>query len=247
MMQVALIDQVTKPLAKINAAVGSVGENVQQNWGKMAGGAGAMISGIMGIQATLQPAIEMDRALGEVASLGIAEQALDKLGMTALTFSMDYGKSALDFVKASYDIQSAIAGLEGYELSTFTKASGVLAAATKADTGTITSFMGSMYSIFEKQANAIGRAQWVEDLAGKTATAVQMFKTTGKGMSDAFEAIGAAGNIAGVSMDEQFAVLGMLQSTMGGGEAGTNSVLSCQGSGTLKKFWGWISETAPGK
>ncbi|WP_236565157.1 phage tail tape measure protein [Aeromonas salmonicida] len=189
----------------------------------------------------------MDRALGEVASLGIAEQALDKLGMTALTFSMDYGKSATDFVRASYEIQSAIAGLEGYELSTFTKASGVLAAATKADTGTITSFMGSMYSIFEKQANAIGRAQWVEDLAGKTATAVQIFKTTGKGMADAFEAIGAAGNIAGVSMDEQFAVLGMLQSTMGGGEAGTKFSAFLSGIGNAQKVLGMNFKNSAGQ
>lgn len=54
MMQVALIDQVTKPLANINAAVGSVGGKAcSRDWGRMAGGAGAMISGVLGIPSDL--------------------------------------------------------------------------------------------------------------------------------------------------------------------------------------------------
>ncbi|HDN9022370.1 TPA: phage tail tape measure protein, partial [Aeromonas salmonicida] len=81
--------------------------------------------------------------------------------------------------------------------------------------------MGTMYGIFEQQAVRMGKANWVEDVAGKTATAVQMFKTTGQGMTDAFKGIGANATAAGISMDEQFAVLGHLQATMGGGEAGT--------------------------
>lgn len=246
MMQVALVDKVTGPLRQIENTLGGVGKSVQQSWGQMAGGAGAMISGALGIQATLQPAIEMDRALGEVASLGVTDKVLNQLGITALKFGMDYGKSATDLVRASYQIQSAMANLEGYELSTFTKASGVLAAATKADTATITDYLGTMYGIFEQQANAIGRSKWVEDLAGKTATAVQIFKTTGKGMADAFEAIGAAGNIAGVSMDEQFAVLGMLQSTMGGGEAGTKFNAFLSGIGNAQKVLGMNFQNSAG-
>lgn len=247
MMQVALVDSVTKPLAGINAQIDRMGKGAQQNWSKMAGGAGAVVAGVMGIQATLQPAIEMDRALGEVASLGVAKETLDSLGTTALQFSMDYGKSATEFVRASYDIQSAIAGLEGNELPAFTRASGVLAAATKADTATITSYMGSMYGIFEQQANAMGKANWVEDLAGKTATAVQMFKTTGQGMSDAFSAIGANATAAGVDWNEQFAVLGMLQSTMGGGEAGTKFKAFLSGVGNAQKTLGMQFTDSAGK
>ncbi|ORP78906.1 hypothetical protein B7969_17670, partial [Vibrio cholerae] len=66
---------------------------------------------------------------------------------TALDFSGEYGKSATEFIGAAYDIQSAIAGLKGTELSDFTKSSGILAAATKADTATITNYMGTMYGI----------------------------------------------------------------------------------------------------
>ncbi|EMB02665.1 Phage-related tail protein [Vibrio cholerae O1 str. Inaba G4222] len=184
------------------------------------GGAGLWATGVA-IQNALMPAIEMDRKLGEVKSLGVTDEALKQLQQTALEFASDYGKSATEFVGASYDIQSAIAGLTGEELSQFTKASGVLAAATKADTATITSYMGTMYGIFKNQAEEMGKAAWVEDVAGMTASAVQMFKTTGMEMSSAFTSVGANATAAGIAMSEQMAILGTLQSTMSGSEAGT--------------------------
>ncbi|MGL6551670.1 phage tail tape measure protein, partial [Aeromonas hydrophila] len=120
----------------------------------------------------------------------------------------------------------------------FARASGVLAKATKADTATITNYMGTMYGIFEQQAKKMGKANWVEDVAGKTALAVQMFKTTGQGMTDAFKGIGANATAAGISMDEQFAVLGHLQATMGGGEAGTKFKSFLAGVGSAQKALG---------
>nr|WP_244587362.1 hypothetical protein [Escherichia coli] len=73
---------------------------------------GAALWGVgAAIQGALMPAIEMDRALGEVKSLGVAESGLRKLSRAAVDFTMEYGGAAQDFVRASYDIQSAIAGL----------------------------------------------------------------------------------------------------------------------------------------
>ncbi|MGY3895737.1 phage tail tape measure protein [Aeromonas enterica] len=217
MLQIGIVDNVTRPLANIDKGIA----RTSAGWGKMAGGAAAIAAVGMAIAGIMDPAIQMDRALGEVASLGVAQTALQGLSQTALAFSMDYGKSATEFVRASYDIQSAIAGLSGSELSTFTKSSAVLAAATKADTGTITSYMGTMYGIFKQQAAQMGKANWVQAVAGKTALAVQMFKTTGAAMSEAFSNLGAQATTAGVNMNEQFAILGTLQATMSGSEAGT--------------------------
>jgi minor tail protein len=187
-----------------------------------------MASGVAGIAASgyalqnaLMPAIEMDRALGEVKSLGVRESALKQLTDTSYEFALKYGKSSTEFVKSSYDIQSAIAGLNDNDLSAFTLSSNVLAAATKADAGTITNYMGTMYGIFKNQANAMGKSEWVEQLTGMTASAVQAFKTTGSEMSSAFTAIGAQATTAGIAMNEQMAVLGILQATMSGSEAGT--------------------------
>lgn len=221
LMHVALIDQVTKPLQGITKQVNASMMQGRQGMQNMAtGGAGLVATGFA-IQNALMPAIEMDRKIGEVKSLGVTDDALKQLQATALDFSAEYGKSATEFVEASYDIQSAISGLNGDELSQFTKASGVLAAATKADTGTITNYMGTMYGIFKNQANKMGKGEWVEQVAGMTASAVQMFKTTGSEMSSAFTRVGANATSAGIAMNEQMAILGTLQSTMSGAEAGT--------------------------
>ncbi|WP_429180088.1 phage tail tape measure protein [Aeromonas salmonicida] len=238
MMQVALVDNATKPLAGINTQIDQISKAGRQGWTNMAMGTTTVVAGAMAIQNVLGPAIEMDRALAEVASLDVHEKTLKQLSDTALQFSLDYGESASEFVRASYDIQSAIAGLEDNELPAFARASGVLAKATKADTATITNYMGTMYGIFEQQAVRMGKANWVEDVAGKTATAVQMFKTTGQGMTDAFKGIGANATAAGISMDEQFAVLGHLQATMGGGEAGTKFKSFLAGVGNAQKALG---------
>ncbi|UNU29071.1 phage tail tape measure protein [Aeromonas hydrophila] len=238
MMQVALVDQVTKPLAGINAQMDKVTKSGRQGWSNMAMGATTVAGGVMAIQGALGPAIEMDRALAEVASLDVQKDVLGALGREALKLSIQYGESATEIVRSSYDIQSAIAGLEGNELPAFTRASTTLAKATKADTATITNYMGTMYGIFEQQAKQMGKANWVEDVAGKTALAVQLFKTTGQGMADAFGAIGANATAAGISMDEQFAVLGQLQATMSGGEAGTKFKAFLAGVGGAQKALG---------
>ncbi|MGF1842454.1 phage tail tape measure protein [Vibrio clamense] len=219
--QVGLIDQISKPLGNIQRQMTDVTNTYRQGTQTMVTGAAGMVGAGFALQQALMPAIEMDRALGEVKSLGVADEQLQQLSDTALEFAVDYGKSASDFVAASYDIQSAISGLGGNELSEFTRASGVLAAATKADTSTITNYVGTMYGIFQNSANQMGKADWVNQLGGQTAKAVQMFKTTGDGMSSAFTSVGAAATSVGVGMTEQMAILGTLQSTMSGSEAGT--------------------------
>jgi TP901 family phage tail tape measure protein len=221
LMHIGLIDQVTKPLRGISKQIHSTMDAGRQGMGNMVSGGAGLIASGLAIQNALMPAIEMDRKIGEVASLGVTDEALKQLQNTALGFSIKYGKSATDFVAASYDIQSAIAGLDGNELSQFTKASGVLAAATKADTGTITNYMGTMYGIFKNQANEMGKGEWVEQVTGMTASAVQMFKTTGSEMSAAYTSVGADATSVGVGMHEQMAILGTLQATMSGSEAGT--------------------------
>lgn len=235
---VSLTDQVTRPLRGIDQQIQRVTRSARQGWMNVGVGAAGLAGTGMALRQTLDPAIQMDRALGEVASLGVAKEGLDKLSQTALQFSVDYGKSAVDTVRAAYDIQSAIGGLSGDELSRFTRASGVLAAATKADTGTITSYMGTMYGIFKQNAEQMGKANWVEQTAGMTALAVQMFKTTGQGMADAFKSIGANATTQGIGMAEQMAIMGQLQATMSGAEAGTKYKSFLAGAANAQKTLG---------
>lgn len=219
--RVGLINQISKPLGNIQRQLNDVTNTYRKGTHTMMAGTAGMVGAGFALQNALMPAIEMDRVLGEVKSLGVVDEQLQQLSDTALNFAVDYGKSATEFVAASYDIQSAISGLAGNELSEFTRASGVLAAATKADTSTITNYVGTMYGIFQNSANQMGKADWVNMLGGQTARAVQMFKTTGDQMSAAFTSVGASATSVGVGMTEQMAILGTLQATMSGSEAGT--------------------------
>lgn len=235
---ISLIDRASAPLRGIRQQVSALSQTARAGASQVAMGTAALWAAGQALKGGLEPAIEMQRALGEVRSLGVAENALNDLKKSALSFSVQYGTSAADFVRASYDIQSAIAGLSGRELTSFTTASGVLAKATKSDVGTITAYMGTMYGIFKNTADQMGKAQWVEQIAGQTASAVQLFKTTGNEMSSAFTALGAAAQKAGASSAEQFAVLGQLQSTMSGSEAGTKYKSFLAGIGGAQKTLG---------
>ncbi|EIU6868790.1 phage tail tape measure protein [Vibrio parahaemolyticus] len=219
--QVGLIDQISKPLGNIQRNLNDVTNTYRQGTHTMMAGAAGMVGAGFALQQALMPAIEMDRALGEVKSLGVANDQLKTLTQTAMKFSVEYGKSATEFVAASYDIKSAMGDMTGDELAGVTRSSAILAAATKADTATITNYMGTMYSVFKDQADRIGKDNWAEQVAGMTAKSVEMFKTTGQGMSDAFKGVGALGKTHGVAIQEQMAVLGLLQGSMTGSEAGT--------------------------
>ncbi|WP_232784191.1 phage tail tape measure protein [Moritella sp. Urea-trap-13] len=221
MMTVGLIDQATSPLHSIENTITQTADAGRIGWDKMAGGTAGLVAAGFAVQSALMPAIEMDRVLGEVKSLGVVDADLQKLQQTALGFSAEYGKSATEVVEAAYDIKSAFGNISGDELADITKSSAVLAAATKADTATITSYMGTMYGVFKNQADMMGTGIWSKQVAGMTAQSVEMFKTTGKGMSDAFTSIGANATASGIGMNEQMAILGTLQSTMSGSQAGT--------------------------
>lgn len=235
---IGLRDDASGKLRSLQRSIDATCRQVRNNFEGIKAGALSAAGSGMAMYQMVNPAIDFNRAVGEVASLDVAEAALAHLQGQAKLFAMQYGGNAAEVVRASYDIQSAIAGLEGKELGTFTVASATLARATKADAGTITSYMGTMYGIFKQQADGMGKAQWVEQLTGRTALAVQIFKTTGAEMASAFTALGANATAAGIAAQEQMAVLGMLQSTMSGSEAGTKYKAFLAGIGGAQKELG---------
>ncbi|MGI2146249.1 phage tail tape measure protein [Shewanella frigidimarina] len=247
MFTIGLIDQITKPIAKISKQFNGLASNYQAGTMQMASGIGGIAASGYALQKALMPAIEMDRALGEVKSLGVRQSALKMLTDTSYEYALKYGKSSTEFIKSSYDIQSAIAGLNDADLSAFTLSSNVLAAATKADAATVTSYMGTMYGIFQNQANAMGKSEWVAQVTGMTASAVQAFKTTGAEMSGAFTAIGAEATSAGIAMSEQMAILGTLQATMSGSESGTKYKAFLAGVGKAQKALGLTFTDSQGR
>ena len=216
----ALTDKVTAPLGKVKMGFSELTEQSEKNIKTMGLGLAGVTGAFVGINQSLQPALEMNRALGEVKSLGVAEDALTALNQKALEFSVNYGENARDFVASAYHIEGAIKGLTGSQLATFTNTSNLLAKATKSDADTMGAYVGTMYNLFKGQADAMGKGEWVEKLGGQTALAVQLFRTDGAQLKDAFKEVGSIATAAGVDIAEQFAVIGSLSSTMEGGDAG---------------------------
>lgn len=233
-----LTDQVTAPLGKVKMGFNDLAEKGQANIVQMGAGLAGIVGAGVAITESLQPALEVNRRLAEVRSLGVAEDVLDRLNSKALEFSVAYGENAQEFVASAYDIQGAISGLVGSELATFTTASAIMAKATKASATTMSDYVGTMYGIFQKEADAMGKENWINDLASQTSYALNIFKTNGEGMSSAFTSLGASATSAGIELTEQMGILGTLQATMSGSEAGTKYKAFLAGVGNAQKELG---------
>lgn len=237
-VMLSLVDKFSRPLKMAGGELTNFAGKSRAAFGQMVAGGATLWGVAQSIMGILGPADEMQRALAEVKSIGVADTALKNLSNTAILFSMKYGESAAGFVASAASIAGAIDGLSDKELRTFTTAGSILAKGTRADADTITNYIGTMYGVFQKTADAMGRSSWVEVMTGQTAEAVKIFKSDGKQMSDAFTSIGANATAAGIGMAEQFAVLGQLQATMSGSEAGTKYKAFLQGVGNAQKVLG---------
>ncbi|PAU57335.1 phage tail tape measure protein [Pseudomonas sp. PICF141] len=216
----SLQDKVTAPLGKVKMGFSELADQSEKHIKTIGMGLGGLTAGVVGIRESMEPALEVNRALGDVRSLGVAEDALAALNSRSLEFAVNYGENAKDFVASAYLIEGAIKGLAGNQLATFTNTSNLLAKATKTDAETMGEYVGTLYNLQKSQADAMGKGEWVEKLGGQTALAVQLFRTSGAAMKDAFKEAGAIATTAGVDLAEQMAVIGTLSSTMEGGDAG---------------------------
>lgn len=235
---VSLMDKVSGPAGKMMKTMDTVTSNIQTGYQKIGYGVAGLFSVGYAFDQMLEPAKEMRAALGTITSLDVERSALEYLRKTSMATAVQFGLDATDIVNASYDIQSSISGLVGSELGDFTKVSAILAKGTKANVDTITGYTGIMYGIFKENADKIGKSNWIQMLAGQTATAVKMFATTGDGMSSAFTSAGKKATNLGIDMSEQIAILGSLQSTMSGSEAGTKYKAFLDGVGKAQKTLG---------
>jgi TP901 family phage tail tape measure protein len=216
----SLQDKVTAPMGKVKMGFSELADQSEKHIKTIGMGLGGLTAGVVGIRESMEPALEVNRALGDVRSLGVAEDALAALNSKSLEFAVNYGENAKDFVASAYLIEGAIKGLAGNQLATFTNTSNLLAKATKTDAETMGEYVGTLYNLQKSQADAMGKGEWVEKLGGQTALAVQLFRTSGAAMKDAFKEAGAIATTAGVDLAEQMAVIGTLSSTMEGGDAG---------------------------
>lgn len=211
----SLIDKLSRPLKQAQSSVTGFAEKSKAAFMQIGGGVLALAGTGMAIRGALSPAIEMYDALNDAASKGIDDQALKAVQRDALRFSTTYGASAVEFVQSTESINSAIAGLTGNELPKVTKVANTLAFALKSTAAETAEFMGQMFGNFSADAERLGKVQFAEQLAGKMVYMRKTFGTEMATIKDLMEGARGVGTNYGVGLDEQLAVLGQLNRTLG--------------------------------
>ncbi|EGN4344522.1 TPA: phage tail tape measure protein [Escherichia coli] len=211
----SLVDKLTRPLKTAQSTLTGFAEKSQASFARIGIGTAAIWAVAQSIAGVVGPAYQMNAALAEVGSKGVAEDTLNKLSSAALKFSMRYGKGAVDVVRSSYAMKGAMAGLADMDLPRVTIAANTLAAGVKASGEEAGEYIGAMASRFNAELSSLGHVRFAEELAGKTAYMVQNFGVKMQTMQELIEGTKNAGADFGVSMDEQFAVLGTLSRTLG--------------------------------
>ncbi|HDC2134170.1 TPA: phage tail tape measure protein [Salmonella enterica] len=211
----SLIDKLSRPLKQAQSSVTGFAEKSKAAFMQIGGGVLALAGTGMAIRGALSPAVEMYDALNDVAAKGIDDQALKAVQRDALRFSTTYGASAVEFVQSTESINSAIAGLTGNELPKVTKVANTLAFALKSTAAETAEFMGQMFGNFSADAERLGKVQFAEQLAGKMVYMRKVFGTEMGTIKDLMEGARGVGTNYGVGLDEQLAVLGQLNRTLG--------------------------------
>ncbi|EPL3017439.1 phage tail tape measure protein [Citrobacter freundii] len=211
----SLIDKLSRPLKQAQGNVTGFAEKSKEAFMQIGGGVLALAGTGMAIKGALMPAIEMYDALNDAAAKGIDDSALKAVQRDALRFSTTYGASAVEFVQSTESINASIAGLTGNELPKVTKVANTLAFALKSTAAETAEFMGQMFGNFSADANRLGKVEFAEQLAGKMVYMRKTFGTEMAAIKDLMEGARGEGTNYGVGLDEQLAVLGQLQRTLG--------------------------------
>jgi len=215
MFTVGLIDRISGPAARATRSFDGLIDSAKAGFEDMRSGAmGLAATGFM-IYESLTPAIEMNRALAETSSIGVQQAALKQLNDTALELSATYGVVAAQVVGSGSQISKAIKGLTGDELSAFTSASSILAATTRATMEESSLYITQMYERFKGTADAMGKAQWVEQLVGQTSYLKKELGSNTADIADAMQGLNNLGSGLGVAMEEQLAVIATLSKSTG--------------------------------
>lgn len=222
-----MVDNLTGPMASVQSSVGNTVsslQGMQVSFGDMVK-TGAAMAGVGNqitdaVLAPVKATFETKRAIGELASLGV--QDLGVVEDAARSFSNTWaGTTAADFITAAYDIKSGIASLSDEGVAGFTGIASLTAKATKATAAEMTSLFATGYGIYKKYYGDLSDMEFGEMFSAGIADSVRAFKTSGSGMAEAISSLGASATTAQVPLEEQLAILGMLQATMSGSEAGT--------------------------
>lgn len=206
----SLMDKMTSPLVSATGSMQKAGKVM------MAAGAG-IVTACTGL---ITSTFETKNALGELSSLGVKD--LKAVESAAKSFSDTWaGTTKSDFITAAYDIKSGIASLSDEGVAKFTELAAITGKATKSTTQEMGSLFATGYGIYKGAYKNMSDLQFGEMFSAGISTAVKNYKTAGSQMASAISVLGATATNNKVSMEEQLAILGQLQTTMSGSEAAT--------------------------
>jgi hypothetical protein len=215
--------RVQSSMESLDSSVARASENMTRNLGliergTMMIGAGLALltipAGLVASTAATQ------KALGELASVGVKDfRAMED---AAESFTNTWaGTCKAEFITAGYDVKSALANLSDEAVGMFAAMAALTAKATKATVQEMVETFTTGYGIFKPLAKDMSDMDWARMFSGALAETVMVFKTTGPQMAEAIKNIGAIAAASNVPLEEQMAILGQLQTTMPGSEAGT--------------------------
>ncbi len=203
-------------------------------------GAGDIVqagAGLYAVKKLAQEYGEIASAQGQLKSLGMDDADIEAVTNKAREFSSEFaGFNQSALISATYDLKSGMSNLSGEALAGYLEISATVAGGTKASIEQITGLMATGYGIYRDGFSVFGKEtitgweqlskdekdiKFGEYFGAGIAAAVQQFKTDGSQMTDAIKSIGKVAETSNVSMAEQLAILGMLQTTMSGSEAAT--------------------------
>ncbi|WP_209010587.1 phage tail tape measure protein [Anaerovorax sp. IOR16] len=222
-----MIDNLSGPTARINQSLDqTIGrlERAEQGFSDMTKSGMAM--GLLGKElasvalSPVEATFETKKALGELSSVGI--QDLKALEQAGKQFSDTWaGTTKADFIAAAYDIKSGISTLSDTSVAEYTKIAGITAKGTKSSIDEMTSLFATGYGIYKKYYSEMSDLEFGEMFSAGISLAVERYKTKGSEMASSIQTLGAAATSAQVPLEEQLSILGTLQRSMSGSEAGT--------------------------
>ena len=222
-----VVDSVSGPMQHIGQATQnsvsgidklSQSFSAMQKTGVVMTGAGLQLA--EALAAPVTATFDTKRAISELSSLGVEQ--LGMMEQAATDFSSTWaGTNKADFITAAYDIKSGISSLTDEGVAKFTELSGITATATKSSIATMTSLFATGYGIYKDYYQDMSDMEFAEMFSSGISESVKQFKTNGNEMAAAIQALGASATNAQVPLEEQLSILGMLQATMSGSEAGT--------------------------
>ncbi|BEM82140.1 phage tail tape measure protein [Serratia marcescens] len=216
----SLKNNLSAPLGQAQKSVESFARKSGDAFKQVATGAAALWGVVQGVKGLMGPADAVKQALNELSTRGVGSDSLDKMYQSAQRFSTAYGKSASEFIASATVIKDALGGLSDIELPRYTAAVNTLAAATKSSAADAAGYMAEMTKQFSRSATQMGNVPFAEMMASKTAYMVKHFGADMAKIQGMMTGSKGTGTARGVGMDEQLAVMGQLNRTLGAGAGG---------------------------